>query len=376
MSGQINVSLVSAVYSKKEYVGEHNMTPPNLHRSGLLALLFLATTAPLVAAQEAVVQTAAAATQADVVSLFAKFHRDDDIPYPDENPPTPAKIALGHSLFFDPRLSASGSQSCGSCHNPSLAWGDGLPVGRGNEQKALARRSPTILNLAWGEPLMWDGRMDSLEDQAMGPMKAEAEMNMPTEQLVATLQGIEGYRQMFVAAFDSSAAITPDQVAMAIASYERTVVSGSAPFDHWLEGDAAAISDPAKRGAALFVGKANCAACHDGWRFTDDSFHDIGLKGEDLGRGRLFPAVESLQHAFKTPGLRNIDRRAPYMHDGQLATLTEVVQHYNQGGLARPSRSDEIYPLGLQEQEVADLVAFLHTLTSEDDPVTAPVLPR
>ena len=151
--------------------------------------------------------------------------------------------------------------------------------------------------------------------------------------------------------------------------------SNKAPFDRWIEGDETAISESAKRGFVAFNGKGNCAACHSDWRFTDDGFHDIGLKSDDIGRGAQVPDVQSLQHAFKTPTLRNIDQRAPYMHDGSLANLREVVVHYDTGFVERPSLSPEMHHLGLTEQEVVDLIEFMHTLTSRDDKISIPVLP-
>lgn len=279
-------------------------------------------------------------------------------------------------LFFDPRLSKAGAQSCASCHNPSFDWGDGLGVGRGAGQEALARRSPTILNLAWAAALMWDGRAHTLEEQSLGPIQADVEMAMPIEDLIERLEGIEGYAPLFAAAFDGDATIAPERIALALAAYERTVVSGTAPFDRWVDGDETAISDQAKEGFDLFAGKAKCSACHDTWRFTDDGFHDIGLQTQDIGRGKFLPDMTLMQHAFKTPTLRNVARRMPYMHAGQVPTLRASVVHYNEGGVDRPSRSPKIGPLGLSEPEIDALVAFMNTLTSEDPPVTLPVLPQ
>ena len=311
-----------------------------------------------------------------VVVLKASYERPTDIPFPEENPFSEAKAELGKTLYFDPRLSRSNMQSCASCHNPSLAWGDGLAKGVGDHMHELGRRSPTILNAAWSEALMWDGRFETLEEQALGPIEADVEMNMPLDALIAKLEKIEGYSDLFASAFDGDDEITADKIAMAIATYERTVVSGEAPFDRWIKGDRTAISASAERGFHLFNGKARCAACHSGWRFTDDSFHDIGLPDDDLGRGQELPGIVKMQHAFKTPGLRNIDQRAPYMHDGSLPTLGEVVEHYNKGGVQRPSLSEEMLPLGLTEQEKRDLVVFMESLTSEDKPVTYVQLPR
>ena len=318
----------------------------------------------------------ATSNPSDVVILKAAYKRPTSIPFPEDNPFTEAKAKLGQVLYFDPRLSRSNMQSCASCHNPSFAWGDGLPKGVGDGMHELGRRSPTILNAAWSEVLMWDGRFDTLEEQALGPIEAGVEMNMPLDKLIEKLSNIEGYPPLFAAAFDGDSEITADKIAMAIATYERTVISGEAPFDRWIKGQHYAISASAQRGFNLFNGKARCAACHSGWRLTDDSFHDVGLPDDDIGRGAEFPEIVKMQHAFKTPGLRNIDQRAPYMHDGSLATLEDVVDHYDRGGIKRPSLSDDMRPLGLTDQEKRDLVAFMVSLTSNDDPVIYVQLPR
>jgi cytochrome c peroxidase len=304
-----------------------------------------------------------------------EYRRPTSVPYPSDNPFTVAKAELGKSLYFDPRLSRAGSQSCATCHNPGFGWGDGLAVGVGDNMKSLPRRSPTILNAAFGEVFMWDGRADSLEKQALGPIESAGEMNMPIAEVVARLNAISGYKPLFEAAFPGEP-ITGPVIGRAIAAYERTVISGRAPFDAWVDGDEKAISEGAKRGFALFNGKGGCSKCHSGWNFTDDSFHDLGLPDKDIGRGKFLPTIPKAQQAFKTPGLREISHRAPYMHDGSIATLAAVVQHYDDGGIARPSRSDLIRPLGLSSQEKADLVVFMQTLNSETRPETLPTLPR
>ena len=310
----------------------------------------------------------------DLEARKRAFARDTEIDYPENNPPNADRIALGKALFFDPRLSRAHVQSCASCHNPAFSWGDGLPVGVGDGMEELARRSPTILNIAWAAILMWDGRADTLEHQALGPITAEVEMNMPETELIDRLEAIEGYRPLFTAAFGDPE-IDGDRIARAIAAFERTVVSGIAPFDRWVEGDEHAISEAAKRGFELFTGKGKCADCHDTWRFTDDGFYDIGIDTDDIGRAEHVP-IPSMQHAFKTPTLRNVELRGPYMHAGQIETLREVVVHYEEGGVERPSRSDKVGGLGLTERDIDDLVAFMRTLTSHDAPVTVPVLPR
>jgi cytochrome c peroxidase len=312
---------------------------------------------------------------ATIDQLRHDYRRPDMIPFPADNPYTVAKVALGKALYFDTRLSRGTVLSCATCHNPAYGWGDGQPKGVGDGMKVLGRRSPTIINAAYGGIFMWDGRAGSLEEQALGPIKTDVEMNLPIDKLLGRLNAIPGYAPMFAAAFPNEG-IKPEHIAKSIATYERTVVSAPAPFDVWVAGSDKAISEDAKRGFELFNTKAGCARCHSGWTFTDGSFHDIGLADEDVGRGKFLPKIVKMEHAFKTPGLREIVRRGPYMHDGSLATLEAVVEHYDKGGIDRASRSDLIRPLGLAVQEKSDLVAFMLTLTGEVDPISIPVLPR
>ena len=222
---------------------------------------------------------------------------------------------------------------------------------------------------------MWDGRAASLEDQALGPIKTDVEMNLPLDELIGRLKSIPGYAPMFAAAFPNEG-IKPETVARAIATFERTVVSGRAPFDDWVDGNDKAMSAEAKHGFEIFNKQGGCAACHSGWNMTDDSFHDIGLADADIGRGKQLPAIGKMQHAFKTPGLRDLARRGPYMHDGSLPTLEAVVEHYSQAGVERASRSDLIKPLKLSDQDKKDLVAFLQNLNGNADPIVVPTLPR
>lgn len=311
----------------------------------------------------------------DISTLKKGFHRPLDIPFPPDNLYSPEKAELGKVLFFDPRLSGSQALSCASCHNASFGWEDGRVRGRGEGLKELARNSPTTLNHAWSSVFFWDGRADTLEQQAMGPITADVEMNMPMERAVETLKGIGWYKARFDRAFPGEG-VTPASITKAIATFERTIVSAWAPFDEWVEGKEDAISDSAKRGFALFTGKANCAACHSGWNFTDQSFHDIGVASDDVGRGAQMPDVAAMKHAFKTPSLRNIDQRAPYMHNGSLASLRAVVLHYTAGRFVkRDTLSADIKPIALSAAEVDDIVAFLKTLTAHEPPVAVPVLP-
>jgi cytochrome c peroxidase len=304
------------------------------------------------------------------------YRRPRSIPYPSDNGYSKDREILGRTLFFDPRLSGANLISCASCHNPSLSWGDGLKKGIGDGKKELGRRTPTILNLAWTDLLFWDGRAEGLEAQALGPIQSTDEMNQNLDGLVAKLEKINGYRSLFEAAYPGQG-ITLTTIAKAIATFERTIVSAPAPFDEWLAGKEQAISGSAKRGFMLFNTKASCSACHSGWSFTDSGFHDIGLTSTDIGRGKLLKNVAAMQHAFKTPTLRNAAERSPYMHDGSEQSLKDVVEYYNKGGAEqRNSKAPEVKSLALNSQEVDDLVEFLKTLSSRDPPVQLPALPN
>lgn len=299
------------------------------------------------------------------------------IPFPEDNPFSVEKADLGRLLFFDPILSGSQSRSCSNCHNPSLSWGDGLPRALGEKQVPLAVRSPTLIDVAWVEQFGWDGKFRSLEAVTFGPITGKGNMNLPEPDiLMSRLSAIPGYVQAFDAAFGKNA-INKQNVERALATYQRTIVAKESPFDRWVDGDETAIDASAKRGFGLFAGKARCAECHSGPAFTDGSFHDIGTaKDDDIGRGRLFPSSVKLRYAFKTPTLRDVSRRAPYMHDGSEPTLEAVIDLYDRGGIDRPSRSPKITKLGLSDKEKADLLAFLRTLDGAPEHVQVPILPR
>ena len=302
-------------------------------------------------------------------------YRRPATPFPDTDPYSATKAKLGQLLFFDPILSGSGKIACASCHNPSYSFTDGLRHGVGEHE--MATHTPTLLNVAWAPILGWDGHFPSLEKVAFGPILNPEIMGGNEKEIIARLTAIPEYRAAFTAAFPDGV-VSRTNIEDALATFERTLVSGPAPFDRWVDGDESAISAAAKRGFALFNGKAGCAECHAGWAFTDEGFYDVGVgKGQDIGRGKLFANSPKLQYAFKTPTLRNVAVRAPYMHDGSEATLAAVIDLYNRGGVDRPSRADPIKPLGLNAQEEADLIAFLKTLTS-DQPIALdiPILPR
>lgn len=318
---------------------------------------------------------AATPAQPTLAELKADFARPKTTPFPSDDPYSKAKAHLGDLLFWDPILSGSDTQSCASCHNPGLSWTDGLRLGVGTQE--MKTHTPTMLNIAWAPVLGWDGHFPSLEAVAFaGPITNPGIMNRKPADLIRALSAIPGYRAAFAAAF-SDHAITEAHIADALATFERTIVSGPAPFDRWIAGDENAISAQAKHGFALFTGKAGCSNCHIGWAFTDEGFYDVGTAtGDDIGRARLFHNTVKLKYAFKVPTLRDVARRAPYMHNGSEATLADVIDLYDRGGIDRPSRADFIKPLHLTAQEKADLIAFLDTLTSDPKPVQVPVLPR
>ena len=293
------------------------------------------------------------------------YARPAAIPFPPGHPYTPTEAALGRRLFFDPALSGSGTLACAGCHEPSLGWADGRARAVGDSGATLALRTPTLIDVAWVPVLGWDGKFRSLESVAFAPITAADNMNLTEAELIRRLSASADYRAEFAGAFPGGA-ISRRHVEQALAMFERTIVAGEAPFDRWIGGDANAISAAARRGFDLFNGRARCASCHSGWAFTDGSFHDIGsATGTDIGRGLLFPTSVKLRYAFKTPSLRDVARRAPYMHDGSIPTLAAVIALYNRGGITRPSRAEAIGELGLTASDEADLVAFLETLTAD-----------
>ncbi|MEY4766268.1 MAG: hypothetical protein RI907_2941 [Pseudomonadota bacterium] len=303
--------------------------------------------------------------------------RPAQVPFPPDNAPTAERVALGKQLFFDPRLSGSGFLSCASCHNPAMGWSDGLATGLGHDFKRLGRATPTILNAVFQPLLMWDGRKPNLEQQALGPIEAAAEMNMPLDQLEKRLQGIAGYLPLFEKAYPGEG-ISRVTVGKALASYERTIVSTESPFDRWRKGDGAAVNASVKRGFEVFNGKGNCVKCHQGFNFTDNGFHNIGVKSltdvEDEGRF-AHRKIKILKGAFKTPTLRDVELTAPYMHNGMYQTLEEVVEHYDRGGDVKTNLSPNMQALGLSAGEKQDLVAFMKSLTGAPMWVTLPQLP-
>jgi cytochrome c peroxidase len=314
-----------------------------------------------------------------LASELAPSARDDyrrplTIPFEGQTAYSPQLATLGKMLYFDPRLSGAQNMSCASCHNPSFGWEVPVAGAVGAQNTALGRQAPTVLNAAWMVHYFWDGRAGSLEEQAAGPITAAAEMNGNFDDIVKRLSDVPEYKSWFDKLFPGKG-ISQESITTAIATFERTIVTGWSPFDRWVDGDEAAISDSAKRGFDIFAGKANCAACHSGWNFTDNKFHDIGVPGEDIGRAAIDASDPMAQYAFKTPGLRNVMYRAPFMHDGSLPDMHSVLLHYEVGFIERPSLAKEMKRITLSSQDREDLLAFLAALTADEADVPTPVLP-
>lgn len=317
---------------------------------------------------------------------------------PTTNPMSPRKVVLGRALFFDKRLSIDGTVSCASCHDPAFAFTDSRVLAAGAGDKAGARNTPTILNSVFSETLFWDGRARSLEEQVKHPLLSSFEMGMASAELTNRLSSIPEYRRQFRQVFNSDG-ITIDLIAKAIAAYERTLLSGNSPFDRFITGNNTAITEAQKRGWELFKGKAKCIECHTHSKtnplFTDFKFHNTGIAATDALFDNLLQSsakstTEStatlLAHsegfselgrfavtrqqvdigAFKTPTLRDVELTSPYMHNGSLKTLIDVVQFYNRGGAANSHLDKLMHPLHLNDAEVNDLVQFLRALTSDD----------
>jgi cytochrome c peroxidase len=298
---------------------------------------------------------------------------------PRNNPLTEAKIELGKQLFFDARLSRDNTVSCASCHDPKKGWSNGTAFATGIDGQVGGRSAPTIINSGYSYFQFWDGRAIQLEGQALGPIENPIEMDLKLPALVKKVSEIAGYRKQFKDVFGGN--VNANDIAKAIASFERTVLSGDAPYDRFKAGDKDALTESAQRGMKLFFNKGKCSSCHAGSYFSDAAFHNIGVgmdaKDPDLGRIAV-TKLEGDKGSFKTPTLREIARTAPYMHDGSQKTLHDVVEFYNKGGIKNPQLDEEIFPLKLTDKEIDDLVTFLKEgLSSSSYPdVEPPALPK
>lgn len=292
------------------------------------------------------------------------FQRPAQLPPAFNQAQDAAKAALGALLFTDVRLSGDGARACASCHDPAKGFTDGRARALALDGSALRRNVPSLYNLAWSPYYFADGRAASLEDQARMPITAPDEMAGNFVTIIERLKADTQMAAKFARAFPVTPEVREVTLVSALAAFERTLVSPETRFDRWVAGDDGALSDQEHAGFDIFVGKAGCVGCHGGWRFTDDGFRDIGLRGDDPGRSAIVGGSPELRQ-FKTPGLRQLTLTAPYMHDGQLATLRDVVDHYAGGLVKRPSLdSNLVRDLTLSEAEKEALVAFLKSLSA------------
>ena len=288
-------------------------------------------------------------------------------PIPEDNPVTPEKVKLGKKLFGEKLLSRDRSLACKGCHQPKKAFTDGRAKAVGVYGRQGSRSVPTLVNRAYGRAFFWDGRTSTLEEQVVKPIESESEMDMTVGEAVERLKRKSRYRKMFQQAFHREP--NGEDLARALASYVRTIYSGDSPFDRYIYGKRGALTDQQRRGLRIFRGKGNCTACHIGPTLTDEDFHNTGVawrngKIQDKGRFTVTGKLED-QGAFKTPTLREVSRTAPYMHDGSLATLQDVINFYGDGGRKNPHLDEEIQPRNLNIQEKKDLLAFLQSLTGK-----------
>lgn len=285
---------------------------------------------------------------------------------PDDNQLTELRVELGKKLFFDKRLSADGTISCGSCHFQELAFADSEPLSTGINNRIGKRNAPGLFNLAWKERFLADGGVPNLELQVMVPLHDEREMGSNILDIAPALDDIAVYAQLSRAAYDRP--VDAFVITRAIAAFERSLVSGNSSYDQYLEGNEQALNDSEIRGMELFFSsRTNCSSCHSGPFFTDGGYHNVGLYKlyQDIGREGI-TLDPSDNGKFMTPSLRNIAHTAPYMHDGSIATLEEVIEHFDQGGTPHPIKDPQIEPLQLNEQEKLDLVNFLGSLSDAD----------
>ena len=303
---------------------------------------------------------------------------------PTDNPTTVEKAQLGRRLFFDPVLSTDGTVSCASCHQPDHGFASPSAVSIGIGSQKGTRNAPTILNRGYGDNFSWDGRDATLEAQALGVLQSKTELGGDTDKVVANIKKDDQYVAAFAAVFSEPGKkaqgktqgeaakqfVTLENITKAIACFERTLTSGNSQVDRFRNDEYDALSKEARQGLWIFESRGGCWKCHNGSNLADDEFHNTGVgygkKDRDLGRAE---ATQNAQHnfQFKTPTLREIEHTAPYMHDGSVKTLKEVVEFYNKGGAPDdPTIDEDMKPLNLTEEEVGFLVEFLKAMSSPE----------
>lgn len=298
------------------------------------------------------------------VPLAIPLGLDRNMPIPRDNPLTTGKIALGKRLFNDYRLSSDKTMSCESCHDPQHAFSDQRMAALGIYGRHGTRRVPRLINRGYGSTFFWDGRASSIEEQVLQPIGNPNEMGMSVDEAVKRIKADRSYRRDFKRAFKSQP--TSRNVAQALASYVRSILSGNSAYDRYMNGDRAALTAGQQRGLELFRGKANCIACHSGPNFTDEKFHNtgIGWHGSSFDDDGRFAVThnEADRGAFKTPTLRDVANSAPYTHQGRLSTLKDLMDFYDAGGNPSPNLDPQLHPLHLSEQEKKDVIDFLGAL--------------
>lgn len=302
-----------------------------------------------------------------------------ELPVPADNPMTEAKVELGKMLYFDKRLSKDGTISCATCHDPKMGWAEHRASSEGIGKQVGDRNSPTVINAAYMPEQFWDGRAASLEEQALGPIENPIEMGHTLDELVKNLAGIPEYQKRFQDVFGTE--VNADGIAKAIAAFERTILSGNSPYDKYMAGDKAAMTEQQIRGMELFNGKAECGTCHAPPVFSNGKYYNagIGTGKPDADPGRKKHTNKDVDEGkFRVPHLRNVDETAPYFHDGSVATLEEAVRIMATGGIDNPNLSPIFKGLkeaALTDAEIADITAFVLALKGEYPIVEEPALP-
>ena len=291
----------------------------------------------------------------------SQWTRPDIIPAPKNNPITQEKVALGKKLFFDPILSRANNISCMTCHNPLKGWSDADKIAKGDKGRVGTRNSPTILNTAYQYTYFWDGRARSLEEQALGPIEAHVEMNLDPKIAVNKLKNNSEYKELFAKVFPKDG-ITTQTLAKALATFQRSIVSGKSRFDNYIRGDKTQLSEEELKGFTLFLNKGNCTVCHSGFNFSDQSFNNVGINNQDTGRAKI-KKRDLWKGAFKTPTLRNLTNSSPYFHDGSVGRLVDAVEFCARGSRDKNTTVTSILiDKKLSKKEIDSIVTFLHTL--------------
>ena len=326
-------------------------------------------------------------------STFSEIGHLPEISFPSDNQYSIEKELLGKTLFFDPRLSKSEQIACASCHDPELGWCDSRTFSFGHDRQIGVRNAMSIINTAYAKNLFWDGRVNSLEEQSQKPIEDQREMSGHMDLAVGKIAAIKGYQVLFEKAFGDKK-VTKERISKAIATFERTVKSSVSKFDQFIDGKADAYTDDELMGLHLFRTKAQCMNCHNSGYFSNNTFENIGTsllgeKGEDLGRYFVTKNVNDAGR-FRVPGLREVSRTGPYFHNGSMATLQEVIEFYSKGNpehsqkretlhegiVLRSEKSGMVRMLELSDNEIAQLEAFLRTLSSKPEKVAIPDLPK